>query len=84
MIRALLLLVWPFHSIARELRILRELYELDLASRNPPIYRLTEQPSAADTEVSYMDVEEPKRKRETVLSRFGWPKGADEPAEEEE
>ena len=32
-----------------------ELYELDLGSRTPPIYRLTEKPSRHDTEVTYMD-----------------------------
>jgi hypothetical protein len=47
----------PFASIARELRIIRELYELDLASRRPdPIYRLTEKASKKDTEVSYSGV----------------------------
>jgi hypothetical protein len=46
----------PFASIARELRILRELYELDLGSRNPPLYRLTEKASKKDTEVSYSGV----------------------------
>lgn len=41
----------PFSKIAEELSTLRELYELDLASRH--IYRLTEKPSKGDTEVSY-------------------------------
>jgi hypothetical protein len=46
----------PFAAIARELRIIRELYELDLESREKPIYRITEKPSKKDTEVSYSGV----------------------------
>lgn len=49
----------PFSLIAKELSIIRELYELDLASRRPPIYRFTESPGKRDTEVTYtMDEEE--------------------------
>lgn len=51
----------PFTSIASEIRILRELYELDLASRNPAIIRVTEAPNKNDTEVTYMD-DAPKKK----------------------
>ncbi len=47
----------PLASIACELQILRELYELDLANRNPPIRRITETPSPRDTEVTYGDAE---------------------------
>lgn len=65
-LRLLLSLMRPFASIARELRILRELYELDLGSRTPPIYRFTEKPSKKDTEVSYMDVED----RRPVFKRW--------------
>lgn len=61
MLRTLLALFRPFAAIARELRIIRELYEADLGSRVPPIYRLTEKPSKADTEVSYADVRDERR-----------------------
>jgi len=57
-LRLLLSLIRPLSHIAQELRILRELYELDLQSRVPPIYRMTEKPSKADTEVSYQGVDE--------------------------
>lgn len=43
----------PFSVIATELRIIRELYELELQSRNPPIIRVTESPSRSDTEVTF-------------------------------
>lgn len=56
MIRLLIGLLRPLTSIARELRTLRELYELDLGSRQPPIYRFTEKPSKRDTEVTYSGV----------------------------
>lgn len=48
-------LVAPFWAISRELSILRELYELDLASHTPPVVRITESPSRGDTEVLYSD-----------------------------
>ncbi len=42
----------PMKLIAAELRIIRELYELELESRNPPIMRVTETPNPRfDTEV---------------------------------
>lgn len=55
----------PLREIAKELRILRELYELDLSQRERPVIRSTEKPSKSDTEVSYMGVkdERPKYKR---------------------
>lgn len=63
MLRLLLAFVRPLHVIASELKILRQLYEADLDSRDPPIYRVTEKPHKSDTEVSYMGVdEEPKKK----------------------
>lgn len=48
----------PLHAIAAELKILRELYEADLMSRDKPIWRTTEKPSKGDTEVSYGGVKE--------------------------
>lgn len=61
--------ILPLAQIAAELRALRELYEMDLAERNPPIIRITEKPRRADTEVSYMDAPEDKRP--------GWKKATD-------
>lgn len=65
MLRALLAIFRPMKMIAEELHTLRQLYELDLASRQPPIYRLTEQPNKRDTEVSYAGIgdERPIHKR---------------------
>lgn len=56
----------PFGTIARELQIIRELYELELAAhtdhqgRPDPIRRVTEAPSKNDTEVTYAGVDQPK------------------------
>ena len=47
-------------SIAEDLRILRELHELDLSSRHPPIWRITEHPGPSDTEIMYSS-DPPKR-----------------------
>ena len=48
-------------TIAKEITLIRQLYELDLGSRNPPVYRITETPSPKDTEVSYTDDFKPKK-----------------------
>lgn len=48
----------PFHSIAKSLAVIAELYELELAERKPPIRRVTEAPSRDDTEVTYTGVPE--------------------------
>jgi hypothetical protein len=53
----------PFSVIARELTTLRELYELELSSRKPPIIRVTESPGD-DTEVMYGV--EPKRRKDEL------------------
>jgi len=58
MLRALLAIFRPMATIARELTTLRELYELDLGSRQPPLFRVTEKPNKRDTEVSYSGVED--------------------------
>lgn len=58
---------FALEQIAQELRILRELYELELGARREdpmhtipaPIFRITEEPGRSDTEVSYAD-DEPK------------------------
>jgi hypothetical protein len=61
----------PFGTIARELQIIRELYELELAARtdargNPaPIHRVTESPGRRDTEVTFAGDEKDSR-RESV------------------
>ncbi len=71
MIRTLLALFRPLVAIAKELTIIRELYELDLASRDPSIMRVTEKPRKTDTEVTYMGVvdDRPKHKRGGPFSR---------------
>ena len=59
----------PFHSIARSLAIIAELYELELAARvDPktgqiaPIRRVTEAPGRGDTEVLWTEIDERKVK----------------------
>jgi hypothetical protein len=47
--------------IADEISILRELYEMELAARQPPIWRVTESPGPSDTEVLYSSDPPPKR-----------------------
>ena len=62
-IRAFLL---PFQTIATELGILRQLYELELSARTPPIIRVTESPKKDDTLVMYgdgSDLTDKERKR---------------------
>lgn len=54
--------------IASELSTIRELIELELASRHPPIVRITEAPGPSDTEIFYSS-EPPARKKSTDL----WP-----------
>lgn len=56
MMLKLIRLFAPFAVIAKELTIIRELMELELASRPIPIRRVTEQPGRSDTEVFYTDV----------------------------
>jgi hypothetical protein len=68
----------PFTHIARELSIIRELYEADLASRHPPVVRITETPKKSDTEVTYME-DHPKK---TVKDRLAQLLGGDEDDED--
>jgi len=63
MLRLLLSFLRPLPQIAAELRLLRELYELELSSREKPIYRLTEKPSKRDTEVLYGEETVPAHKQ---------------------
>lgn len=66
MFRTLRALFRPLTSIAKELAIIRQLYEADLASRPNPIYRVTEKPSKGDTEVTWSGVDreqEPAHRR---------------------
>jgi hypothetical protein len=62
MFRFVVAFLRPLSTIARELRTLRELYELELSERDPPIIRHTERPRKTDTEVSYMGVDEPTKR----------------------
>jgi hypothetical protein len=67
--KSLLAFFRPLRSIAQELKILRELYELDLGSRNPPLYRFTEKPNQKDTEVMYTGMVD---KRPPWKKALGW------------
>jgi hypothetical protein len=61
LLRMLRLVFSPFKEIAKELKIIRELYEAELSERQPPIIRLTEAPNPRfDTEVFGMDGESEK------------------------
>lgn len=70
MFRTLKELLFPFTVIARELTILRELYELELSSHTPPIRRITEKPSASDTEVSYTGDEKKESPSEQLIEMW--------------
>ena len=70
MFQALSRLLFPFSVIARELTTLRELYELELSSRTPPIMRVTEKPRASDTEVSYMDEEKKQSPSDELMEAW--------------
>lgn len=64
--RFLLAILRPLNAltvIARELTTLRRLYEADLMQRDPPIWLVSEKPRKGDTEVSYMDAEEPRKRK---------------------
>lgn len=62
MIRTLLSLLRPLHSIAKDLNRMADLYELDLRSRTPPITRITEELKEGQLEVMYMgDLSETKK-----------------------
>ena len=67
---ALLNLLLPFHAIAKELTVIRELYELDLANREKPIYRITESPGKDDTEVTYVDEEKKRTKADELVDAW--------------
>ena len=68
MIRLLILFLRPLSRLADEIAIIRQLYEADLASRDNPIYRITQSPSKEDTEVSYSDGPDPKHKTKRWFS----------------
>ena len=60
--------------IANSLAIIQELYETELSSRHPPIWRITERPGPSDTEVLYSS--DPVKRRH--------PFDSEEDADEEE
>jgi len=60
----------PLATIAHELSILRELYEMDLASRTPPLIRITETPGRSDTTVSYGEEDENKGKLKDLMDAW--------------
>jgi len=62
MLKALLAIFRPLHTIAKELTIIRELYEMELLERQihtgkewvpAPLTRITEKPKKGDVEVTY-------------------------------
>jgi hypothetical protein len=65
LLRMLRLIFSPMREIARELKIIRELYEAELAERTPRIVRITEAPNPRlDTEVMIPgDLERPEWRR---------------------
>ena len=67
----LMRLIAPFSQISRDLAIIRELYELELASRNPPLIRVTEQPKRGDTEVMYTEDTPKKTMKEKLATLWG-------------
>lgn len=70
----------PFVVIARELTTIRELYELELSSRHPPIMRITEKPRSDDTEITFAGDPVKKTKKEQLRSLF---KGEDDEREDD-
>lgn len=60
-------LLLPFQAIATELRIIRELYEMELAERPVPIRRATEAPGKNDTEVIYPGDEIGRKPKSALL-----------------
>lgn len=62
MLIRLLRLFRPLYSISRDLHRLTDLYELELASRNPPIVKYTESPSDSDTQITYGEEVDPVEK----------------------
>jgi hypothetical protein len=62
MFKRLAAVLHPFSVIASELTIIRELYELELMRLEPPIVRVTEEPTGEDTEVFYGDGRVSKKK----------------------
>ena len=77
--RRLTELLLPFSVIAKELTAIRELYEADLASREKPVYRITESPGKSDTTVTYEDgTEESPRKSKLAELAESWNSDDDE------
>lgn len=62
MLLRLLRLFRPLYSISRDLHRLTDLYELELASRDPPIMKRTESPDDSDTQVTYGEEADPAEK----------------------
>lgn len=60
MLDKLMTLVVPFSQIALQLKRIADMYELDLASCNPPVIVQTEKPSKHDTQVTYGEEDEGK------------------------
>jgi hypothetical protein len=76
-LRGLRLIFAPLPSIAKsmqgiheELSYIRQLHETELATRNPPIYRITELPNPNNVEISYTD-DPPRKKDWNLFGQYG-------------
>jgi predicted SnoaL-like aldol condensation-catalyzing enzyme len=75
--KLLRLLLTPLPELVKDIRIIRELYEADLAERH--IHRQTEKPKTSDTSVSYSGFDSESR------SAFGkWEAQLEEDMQREE
>jgi hypothetical protein len=78
MFEAVLETLLPLKAIAKELRTLRVLYELELSSRDKPLIRVTEKPKRSDTEISYAGEEEVKPPSALQALKDAWNGEAEE------
>jgi hypothetical protein len=70
LLRMLRLVFSPFKEIAKELKIIRELYEAELSERKPAIVRITEPANPRwDTEVFTGEDEKPAWRRFLAFDR---------------
>ena len=70
LLRMLRLIFSPMKEIAKELKIIRELYEAELSERQPPIIRITEPANPRwDTEVFGDEPEKPAWRRFLAFDR---------------
>lgn len=80
MFKAILDFLSPLQTIAKELRIIRKLYEADLSHRQHPIYRITHRPKKSDTQVYYtgQDADTKPKHKQWVTDMLDGVQGHDE------